>query len=342
MVDVATAIAYDFVDRPQHYRQVPDDIKDVLSSFRSLVGSHPDWPDTEQRISIFRGVLSTVVLTSAPLREAALIYVENGTANNQDLLLDAFGDTATSFRNHLRTLEGHSLDTSSHQIGAIFGNALKLFRSVELVRVFDLPQAPDGNWPLMGDFNGEGAYLVTDAIRALEGINVAKAAAGGMNRPIYISMTQGKFEILQRVAHYGGLAMSELLTGTQDSNDARRLIGYIYKWTKALQRMVPNVARVWKDQQYKLRLTDIEWGMVDPHPSGDISFPGTSPWSNNQTLTVSMEICCCGGDMVCSSNCEISPNPSCINCGSLAIAAAPVFRDRNRGPFGGGGAGACA
>jgi len=344
MVEAATAIAYDFADRPQHYRQVPDDIKDVLSAFRSLVGSHPDWPDAKQRISIFRGALSTAFLSSASLREAALVYVEDGNANNEELLRDAFRDNATSFRNQLKTLEGHSLDISSHQIGAIFDNALRLFRSAELVRVFDLPRAPDGSWPLGGDFGGEGAYLVTEAIRTLEGINVARAAAGGMNRPLYISMSQSKFEILQRVAHYGGLAMSEVLAGAQDDNDARRLIGNVYKWTKALQRVVPNVARVWKDEQYKLRLTDIEWGMVDPHPSGEISFPGLSPRAVNQTYTVNGEICCSGGDLESSSNCEISPNPSCINCpsigcGSLEIAPARFLRERARGIFGGGGFG---
>jgi hypothetical protein len=339
MVDIATAIAYDFVDRPQHYRRIPDGTKDVLTSFRSLVGAHPDWPDAEQRISIFRGALSAACLASASLREAALVYIEHGNASNEDILLDAFQDSATSFRNQLKMLEGHSLDISSHQIGAIFDNALKLFRTAELVRVFDLPRAPDGSWPLGGAFSEEGTYLVTEAISTLEGVNVARAAAGGMNRPLYISMSQGKFEILQRVAHYGGLAMSELLAGAQDGNNSRRLIGNVYKWTKALQRVVPNIPRVWKDQQYRLRLTDIEWGMVDPHPSGEISFPGPSQRLWNETYTVHGEICCCSGDLGCSSNCEISPNPSCINCGSLAIAPTPIFRARARGPFGGGGFG---
>jgi hypothetical protein len=152
-------------------------------------------------------------------------------------------------------------------------------------------------------------------------------------------MSQSKFEILQRVAHYGGLAMSEVLAGAQDGNDIRRLIGNVYKWTKALQRVVPNVARVWKDEQYRLRLTDIEWGMVDPHPSGEISFPGPSARAVNETYTVNGEICCCGGDLESSSNCEWSPNPSCYNCGSLAIAPAPFLGERARGPFGGGGFG---
>ncbi|HEY7495654.1 MAG TPA: hypothetical protein VIH59_31690 [Candidatus Tectomicrobia bacterium] len=337
MVDVATAIAHDFVDRPQHYRHVPNGTKDVLASFRSLVGAHPDWPNAEQRIAIFRGVLSSACLASASLREAALVYIEHGTASNEALLLDAFQDTATSFRNQLKTLEGHSLDISSQQIGAIFDHALQLFGTAELVRVFDLPRAPEGRWPLGGDFSAEGAYLVTEAVRALEGVNVARAAAGGMNRPLYISMSQGKFEILQRVAHYGGLAMSELLTDAQDGSDPRSLIGNIYKWTKALQRVVPNIPRVWKDQQYRLRLTDLEWGMVDPHPSGEFSLPGPSPRLGGETYTVNGEICCCSGDLGCSSNCEISPNPSCINCGSLGIAPAPILRAR--GPFGGGGYG---
>ena len=85
MVDIARAIADDFVERPQHYRNVPGELSRVLSGFRTLMGSHPDWPDAQQRLALFR-VLGAACLAGAPLREAALVYAEAGTEVNRDLL----------------------------------------------------------------------------------------------------------------------------------------------------------------------------------------------------------------------------------------------------------------
>jgi hypothetical protein len=334
MVNIASAIATDFTERPQHYQNVPEDMSTVLAGFRSLLGSHPDWPDAQQRISVFR-VLGSACLAGAPLREAALVYVEAGSELNRDLLLDAFGDAAVSFRNQIKTVEGQSLEIGCRQVSAIFNNAIKLFRSDAIMRVFGLAPAPtDDDWPIAGHLKAEGANLATELIRALDAGNVARALLGGPKREgvgalepksIFISMTHNKFNLLQQVAWYGGLAISGTLTNFDRRDDLLPLIGNTYRWTKALQRIVPDVVRVWKDPNYRIRLTDIEWGMVEPHPSGEISLPfagGRATGFGFSTATVRGEICCCTGDLPCpaSSNCETSPGPSCINCGTIALA----------------------
>ena len=133
MVEIATAVAHDFTERPQHYRKVSDELARTLSGFRSSLGSHPDWPDAQQRTAIFR-VLGAACLAGGPLREAALVYVESGTDLNRELLTDVFRDAAQSFRNQLKTVEGHALDTGFHQGGLIFRNAMQVFQSEALMR----------------------------------------------------------------------------------------------------------------------------------------------------------------------------------------------------------------
>jgi len=333
MVDIASAIADDFTERPQCYREVTDELGRILSSFRSQLGSHPDWPDARQRKALFR-VLGAACLAGAPLREAALVYVETGAELNRDLLLDAFRDTVISFRNQLKTEEGQSLDLGCRQIGAVFDNAVQLFQSDLIMKAFGLGAAPkDQDWPIAGRLKGEGTNLATELIRALDGGTVARALLGGPKRevegaakpePIRISMPQNKFILLQHAAWYGGMTISGTMAENDRAEDLLPLIGDAYKWTKALQRLIPDVVRVWKDPQYRMRLTDLEWGMVEPHPSGavDVPFGGVGATGLGlSTATVRGEVCCCTGDLPCpaSSNCEVSPGPSCLNCGSLAV-----------------------
>jgi hypothetical protein len=338
IIDIACAIADDFTERPQHYRAIDGELTSILSGFRSQMGSHPDWPDAHQRISIFR-MLGTACLASIPLREAGLICVEAGTEVNRDVLTEAFNDAAESFRHQLITLEGHSLEFGCRQIDTIFDNAIKLLRSEEIMRVFNLAPAPDdARWPLSGTTSGEGTNLATELIRALDSGTVARALLGGPRRelgvptPIVLrtSMTQNKFILLQQAAWYGGSAISKIMAGRNSPMDLRNAVGDAYKWAKALQRLIPDVVRTWKDPDYRMRLTDIEWGMIEPHPSGDIALAmGIGSGSIGvgfggfgfSTATVRGEVCCSTGDLQCasSSNCQISPGPSCINCGSLAV-----------------------
>jgi hypothetical protein len=333
MVDIACAIAHDFTERPQHYQNVTDELSRILSGFRSSLGSHPDWPDAQQRIALFR-VLGAACLASAPLREAALVYVEAGTEGNRDLLMDAFRDAARSFCTQMKTVEGQSLDIGCRQISTIFDNAVQLLQSDAIMRVFGLTPAPqDEDWPIAGHLKGEGTNLATELIRALDAGTVAWALLGGPKRevegapkptPIRISMPQNKFILLQQAAWYGTMTISGTMGGGDRQDNLLPVIGNAYKWTKALQRLIPDVVRVWKDPQYRMRLTDIEWGMVEPHPSGAVDLPfvgGRATGLGFSTATVRGEVCCCTGDLPCpaSSNCEISPGPSCINCGSLAV-----------------------
>ena len=332
LVDIASAIADDSIERPQHYAKTPEEAIRILSGFRSLLGSHPDWPDSQQRTALFR-MLGAMCGAGAGLREAALVYAEAGTEVNRDLLMNAVRNAAASLRNQIKTLEGQSLEIGCRQIDAAFNNAVRLFQSEAVMRVFDLAPAPnDENWPIVNNLTGEGSNLATELIRALDAGNVARALLGGPKREIggapapkflRISMPQNKFILLQQAAAHGALTISHVMAKDGLQGDLQPLIAHAYQWTKALQRLVPDVVRVWKDPNYRIRLTDLEWGMVEPHPSGDmeLALGGGGFGAGFSTATVRGEVCCCTGDLPCpsSSNCEVSPGPSCINCGSIAL-----------------------
>jgi hypothetical protein len=333
MIEIARAIVDDVVDRPHRFQAVPDQLAG-LTGFRSLLGSHPEWPDSQQRLALFRP-LGDVCLAAVPLREAALAHVETGTEVNKTLLVDAFGDAARSFRDQMKNVEGQPVEISIRQIGAIFTNAIQLLQNDALMRVFGLPSAPtDDSWPIAASSKRTGINLAGELIRLLDAGNAARMLVGGPTReldgphaqkrkPIKVSMNQNKFVHLQQAAWYGALSISGAMT-VDEQDDLTRLIGHTYKWTKALQHLVPDVVRAWKDPDYRLRLTDLEWGMIEPHPSSTISVPllGGGNLMRYQTATLRGEVCCCTGDLPCpaSTNCVWSPNPSCINCPTLLAA----------------------
>ena len=129
-------------------------------------------------------------------------------------------------------------------------------------------------------------------------------------------MTQNKFILLQQTAWYGASTISGIMADSDRPADLFALLGNTYKWTKALQRLIPDVVRVWKDPDYRMRLTDIEWGMVEPHPSEAMSLAlagGGGIIIGGSTYTVRDEVCCCTGDMECpsSSNCQVTVPRTC-------------------------------
>ena len=58
-------------------------------------------------------------------------------------------------------------------------------------------------------------------------------------------MNQTKCVHLQQAAWYGALSISGVMT-IDEQDDLGPLIGYTYKLTTALQKLVPDVARAWK------------------------------------------------------------------------------------------------
>ena len=59
VIDLVLAVANDFIQRPRHYRQVPANVADILSEFKSI-GSAPDMPNGKHRAAIYGALLGRV------------------------------------------------------------------------------------------------------------------------------------------------------------------------------------------------------------------------------------------------------------------------------------------
>jgi len=312
LVEIAHTISHDFVARPQQYRNVSDDVADILADFRFKLGSDRDWPDAFQRTLSFK-VLHQVNLVGPTIRQAALLLRQQQLEGENGKLLDAFRDAASEFRTQIESLEGQALAMSCDQTGAIFNSAVRVLQDPGVAKAFGLPPAPSNDWPLGGNFSGDGAYLIEVMVR---GLKQALCLAGAYRRisimnpkqrplmpKIYVVLPKEKFITLQKAAYFGGLTISMALAEGSHLGDDK-LINSAYKWTKALQKLIPDAPRAWKDLEYRSTLTDLEWGLA-PNPSGDaIPLPMVSV--ANQTFTVHGEVCCCSGDTDCDPTVKLT------------------------------------
>jgi hypothetical protein len=310
LVEMARVLSFDVAIRPQNYRALPPELTPVLTGFRFKVGTDPEWPDIFQRSLNFKP-LYQVGLATPPLREAALRYMEAA----DDRWRENFRLAAGTCRAQLAPLEGHGLALSVAQARSIFGRAIALLRERGITQAFAQSQAPADGWPLEGNFSGEAAHMVADLAR---GLGVILCLGGSYKRlfgasptltkplaPRFtVALPAEKFIRLQRAGHYGGKTLSLLMAEGSDLG-SDELMESAYQWTKALQGLVPDVARAWKDVAYRCQLSDLEWGMA-PNPSGDMTPVAAGTALAFSTSTVHGEICCCSGDLDCDPTSKLS------------------------------------
>lgn len=322
IVDVARGVAHDVPVRPERYVALTEHMVEVLTDFRFKIGRDPAWPDLVQRTLSFK-ILFTANKASPPLREAALRYVESAAAG-QTVILEAFNAAASDLRSQLSLFDGQPLAMSDRQTETIFGRATEVFQDPVVAAAFGVNPAPKSGWPLAVEPSATGSRTVGDIAAALRAIQCLGGAfrrqPNGLELPLVptvsVALPPDKFEALQQAAYFGGRSLSSVLSADEElGHDA---IMTAYRWTKALQRLLPDPVRAWKDLPYRAGLTDLEWGMV-PHPAGDAS--AISVLSGGyQTNTVHGEVCCCSGDLDCDPTQVLSDFCSEYQCASVAEA----------------------
>ena len=120
-------------------------------------------------------------------------------------------------------------------------------------------------------------------------------------------LTQHRFILLQRVAHYGAMTIVGVLEDADKWDSANRLqalAGNAYAWEKALRVYFDiDVIRAWKDPQYRENLSPCEKGLVPPHPSGEVDLKDIQLDASSARAVVGFStwtlygICCCTGDL---------------------------------------------
>lgn len=313
LVDLAHAIAHDFVVRPRNYRDVSDEVGSILADFRFKLGSDPQWPDPFQRTLCFK-MLYPVCVAAAPLRDAAMAY-QGRLRETDESLADTYLQTARDFREQAGGVEGPALATVTYQTASIFDNAKAVLACPGVAQAFGLPPVPAENWPLGGQFSGAAAGLVDEVIKTLRRVRTEAGQyrrIGENNRAlrplvpeVTVAMSPAKFLHLQRAAYYGARMISDAMTDDFTLERSATSAGNAVSWSKALQKLVPDVTRAWKDLSYRSRLTDLEWGLA-PNPAGDPT-PELFPGGLISTHTASGEVCCCSGDL----DCALTPTAGC-------------------------------
>lgn len=242
IIEVTHAIAEDYVRRPRHYKRVPKDIAKVLTEFRTRLGTDPNWPDLTQRAGIYGALIgesdgrpetdgeSQFHQLSAALRAAAVSFAERVYDTGAGMLRQAVRDAALSMNAYLNSLEGPVIGATAGQTGRIFGVAAALLTTEKIAAVFGLPNAPDDpkSWPINGDYDGDGAYLVEEISRVLQPL-----ATG--------TVSQQTFSVLQRLAFYGDEVINTVLNevdkwtakGKAGDKELDELIQSAYSWETA-------------------------------------------------------------------------------------------------------------
>lgn len=331
IVDLAGAVARDFVKRPQQYTRASAAETTLLTNFRLLVGKHPEWPDAAQRSFASAKPLARASQPFTAVRLSAIQFVRSasapGSSTARPPFIDAaalaratFIDAAALARATVQPLEGAALSAVANTHSALLKRAVVAVSSECVSAAFAVTRPTEGDWP-HGMYSPQFGYLCENLSQTLH-----------LDPPL-LQITMSR---LQRAAHYGAATVNGVLNPSlADAGDEvlSDVIHAATSWAAALAELLSriDIARAWKDPAYRARLHALEKDIVPPHPSGEITVEGTIRTQSARfpsisvgfsTETVAGEICCSTGDLVCgagSDSCDGGSDdcPTLTNLGIL-------------------------
>lgn len=299
IVELATRLAFDVSKHPAQF-DLPYEISEILESFRTRVGKHPDWPDSSQRGALFDLSLGLpFTAASAAFRLTALRFAETGTDATRTIHGNALLDAAHALRDLLEPTTRQAERTSYRQLSNIFGQAVRVLQSAEVRRGFGYAPSSDENWPLKTPSSPGESRLLDEVLRTT---GQASCQAWGQNY----------FSTIQRVAYFGRLTLDSIMSAESlDENWTRQAFDHGYRWTRALQDLlsVQTIIRSWKEPAFRLSLTEAQRRHLPPNPAGEVDTTNANlqvavtPQAG-QTFTVHNEVCCSTTPSVsCMSHC---------------------------------------
>ncbi len=313
LIELASAVARDFVKRPEHHTRASAEETSLLSEFRILPGKHPEWPDAAQRSFATTKLLARFSGAFTAVRLSALQYVQGASSLGTPVARLAFIDSADLLRETAQPLEGAALSAVAQAHTAMLQRAVTVVGSSRMAETFGARDAAvDDNHD--GVYSPGFGYLCESMSQTL-----------ALDRPL----NQPSMSSLQRVARHGAATMAGVLDPSfADADDDRvaEVVRSATAWAAALGEVVSrlDVARAWTEPAYRSRLFPLERDVMPPHPSGEVSLEGTIRTASARfpgggggggglgfsTQTVAGEICCSTGDLICGANtngqCDIS------------------------------------
>ncbi|WP_373294594.1 mersacidin/lichenicidin family type 2 lantibiotic [Streptomyces albiflavescens] len=231
-------------------------------------------------------------------------------------------DAARSLAASISVHEALNIARAGQPVIAIFETSVSVLKSPEVAQAFGTRVAPGDEWPLGGDLNATGSHLIEVVTSKLQSAQIT-----AVHR-----ISQARFLLLQRIAHYGALTIAAAAGGTVEEGDGTaHLLNNAYSWARALQELVPGIVRAWKDPDYLRSLTATELALLPENPAGAVDLSGTEldtlrantlgRMRQEDTYTVSGEICCCDSlelcatmDPICPPEPPFPPTDTCSPC----------------------------
>lgn len=243
VIELAQAIAVDFVSRPRQYKDVPEAIATTLQNFWFLSDTDPLFPGAAKRQMTFTPLLgpsdgkrgehnSQFHMSSAALRERARAFTERQVETGEDSLRRAFQDAVITLRSYLVTLTANSVVTIGNtQTDNVFKRAAEVLTTSEVTGVFGRTPSGQTGWPLASTFDDNGAQVIEEVSKALQ------------TRVGLIS--QSDFIVMQRIATFGANTLRGVLgdpdrttvKSTVKLTDLDDLIQEAYRWKTALDAL---------------------------------------------------------------------------------------------------------
>jgi hypothetical protein len=240
IVEMAMAVARDFVGRPSFFTQVPDEIAAVLSDLWYRSGSDPRFPDHAKRAAMFGAVFCacdwphgdersyTTQFHSArdAVLEAAVRFSQRTFDEGRVSLRRAVHDRLVTLREYLTTFDGVATRRSYSETSSMFGACVQVLQSSEIARAYGLPPAPTiETWPLRGTYSGQGAHLI-EAISEMVG-------------PTEKKKTRRDVLAAQRIAFDGARTVNAAVSGNLEDEDELEdiIIPVAFTWWTALKEV---------------------------------------------------------------------------------------------------------
>jgi hypothetical protein len=235
VVTIAHAVAMDFSDRPELYRQVADAIAANLTELQASYGFQANFPDMPIRQRLMKPIFSesdghgsgndgsAFQTYRLPVLAASADFAENAQPTGFPMLRERVKNELVAFKTEMVNLQGASLSQTDSRMAFIFDIAQTILKDPSVFAVFGINASVDPAWPLEST-DPQGAELIEKITTQLADLP-------------YGVISSEMFVHIQRIAEKGFQSIRIILdTNIEDPKfDIDPLITELYAWGSELR-----------------------------------------------------------------------------------------------------------
>jgi hypothetical protein len=248
IIDLAHAVALDFVARPQSYGGLDADrdrdVIDIIQKFRVSYGKAERFEDAPGRQAMVLPILarsdalrpdsnvgtSSFYLARKRFLDACTAFSERTVESGVHMLAARVVSSLVTLRAYFDGLNGASAGSTSKRIVEEFENATRVLKSPGVATMFGQKPPADADWPLEADPNQSDP----------NGAKLVEAIGASLAVPPEDKLSYLKFILLQRVAQVGSAALTlaledNALADVADKAKLDLLVTAGYLWATALR-----------------------------------------------------------------------------------------------------------